>query len=114
MAWGACNRNGYGHPATVDRRSTPLREARSSSLCVWAPATTLTHAKHGRQIRRFRCIKVLHDDAFIINTRHLIFIALERMDFDKTADYPQTMWQMSTYYPHRTARLLTRMARSSS
>ena len=46
--------------------------------------STLTHAKHGGKYD----IKVLHDDAFIINTETCASIALEPTYFDKTADYP--------------------------
>ena len=46
---------------------------------------TLTHAKHGG---KYPSIKVLHDDAFIINSDTCASIALEPTYFDKTADYP--------------------------
>ncbi len=46
--------------------------------------STLTHAKHNGKYE----IKVLHDDAFIINTDTCASIALEPSYFDKTADYP--------------------------
>ena len=46
--------------------------------------STLTHAKHGGKYD----IKVLHDDAFIINSDTCASIALEPTYFDKTADYP--------------------------
>ena len=46
--------------------------------------STLTHAKHGGKYE----IKVLHDDAFIINTDTCSSIAIEPTYFDKTADYP--------------------------
>ncbi len=46
--------------------------------------STLTHAKHGGKYP----IKVLHDDAFIINTDTCASIAIEPTYFDKTADYP--------------------------
>ena len=47
--------------------------------------STLTHAKHGG---KYPSIKVLHDDAFIINSDTCASIALEPTYFDKTADYP--------------------------
>ena len=47
--------------------------------------STLTHAKHDG---RYPAIKVLHDDAFIINTDTCASVALEPTYFDKTADYP--------------------------
>ena len=46
--------------------------------------STLTHAKHDGKYE----IKVLHDDAFIINTDTCASVALEPTYFDKTADYP--------------------------
>ena len=47
-------------------------------------SATLTHAKHGGKYE----IKVLHDDAFVINTDTCASVALEPTYFDKTADYP--------------------------
>ena len=47
--------------------------------------STLTHAKHDG---KYPSIKVLHDDAFIINTDTCASIALEPTYFDKTSDYP--------------------------
>lgn len=46
--------------------------------------STLTHAKHDHRFE----IKVLHDDAFIINLESGASIALEPAYFDKTQDYP--------------------------
>ena len=46
--------------------------------------STLTHAKHEGKYN----VTVLHDDAFIINTKNGSSIALEPTYFDKTADYP--------------------------
>ena len=37
---------------------------------------------------KYKEIKVLHDDAFIINTDTCSSIALEPTYFDKTSDYP--------------------------
>ena len=45
----------------------------------------MTHAKHDG---KYPSIKVLHDDAFVINTDTCASIALEPTYFDKTADYP--------------------------
>ena len=47
--------------------------------------STLTHAKHNN---KYPSIKVLHDDAFIINAETCSSVALEPTYFDKTADYP--------------------------
>ncbi|UJF14799.1 phosphoenolpyruvate carboxykinase (ATP) [Jeotgalibaca sp. MA1X17-3] len=46
--------------------------------------STLTHAKHENKYE----IKVLHDDAFLINLKDGSSIALEPSYFDKTQDYP--------------------------
>lgn len=46
--------------------------------------STLTHAKHENKYQ----IKVLHDDAFLINLKDGSSIALEPAYFDKTQDYP--------------------------
>lgn len=46
--------------------------------------STLTHAKHENRYD----IKVLHDDAFLINLEDGSSIALEPAYFDKTQDYP--------------------------
>lgn len=46
--------------------------------------STLTHAKHENKYE----IKVLHDDAFLINLKNGSSIALEPSYFDKTQDYP--------------------------
>ena len=47
--------------------------------------STLSHATHGG---KYHAIKVLHDDAFIINSDTCASIALEPTYFDKTSDYP--------------------------
>ncbi len=46
--------------------------------------STITHAKHDGKYN----IKILHDDAFIINIKDKYSIALEPTYFDKTQDYP--------------------------
>ncbi|HFI0463721.1 TPA: phosphoenolpyruvate carboxykinase (ATP) [Streptococcus suis] len=46
--------------------------------------STLTHAKHNDKYG----IKVLHDDAFVVDIETLQSVALEPSYFDKTQDYP--------------------------
>lgn len=75
--------------ATAVRRNTPWRTATKFVSAVFGLSgsgkSTLTHAKHGG---KYPSIKVLHDDAFIINSDTCASIALEPTYFDKTADYP--------------------------
>ena len=118
MAWALANRNGYAS-CHGGQKEYSLEGGKKFVASVYGLSgsgkSTLTHAKHGGKYDAFGGIKVLHDDAFIINTDTCASIALEPTYFDKTADYRQDARTMSTYYPHRTARLLwTRMARSSS
>ncbi len=87
MAWAMANRNGYaachgGQKEYIfDDGSTFVASVYGLS---GSGKSTLTHAKHGGKYE----IKVLHDDAFIINTDTCASIALEPTYFDKTADYP--------------------------
>ena len=48
--------------------------------------STITLAEHGGKYE----IKVLHDDAFVINQTNGASTALEPSYFDKTQDYPLT------------------------
>ncbi len=87
MSWALANRNGYaachgGQKEYIfDDGSTYVASVYGLS---GSGKSTLTHAKHGGKYE----IKVLHDDAFIINTDTCASIALEPTYFDKTADYP--------------------------
>ncbi|MEG0368726.1 MAG: phosphoenolpyruvate carboxykinase (ATP) [Hungatella sp.] len=87
MAWAIANRNGYASCHGGQKEYT-LADGRKYVASVYGLSgsgkSTLTHAKHGGKYD----VKVLHDDAFIINTDTCASIALEPTYFDKTADYP--------------------------
>ena len=87
MAWAMANRNGYASCHGGQKEYT-LADGSKYVASVYGLSgsgkSTLTHAKHGGKYE----IKVLHDDAFIINTDTCASIALEPSYFDKTADYP--------------------------
>ncbi|MBE5866429.1 MAG: phosphoenolpyruvate carboxykinase (ATP), partial [Lachnospiraceae bacterium] len=87
MAWALANRNGYASCHGGQKEYT-LADGSKYVASVYGLSgsgkSTLTHAKHGGKYD----IKVLHDDAFIINTDTCASIALEPSYFDKTADYP--------------------------
>ncbi len=87
MAWTIANRNGYASCHGGQKEYT-LSDGSKYVASVYGLSgsgkSTLTHAKHGGKYE----IKVLHDDAFIINTDTCASIALEPTYFDKTADYP--------------------------
>ena len=87
MAWAIANRNGYAS-CHGGQKEYLLPDGRKYVASVYGLSgsgkSTLTHAKHGGKYE----IKVLHDDAFIINTGTCASIALEPTYFDKTADYP--------------------------
>ncbi len=87
MAWAIANRNGYAS-CHGGQKEYILDGDKKFVASVYGLSgsgkSTLTHAKHGGKYE----IKVLHDDAFIINTDTCASIALEPTYFDKTADYP--------------------------
>ena len=87
MAWALANRNGYASCHGVQKEYL-LKDGSKFVASVYGLSgsgkSTLTHAKHGGKYE----IKVLHDDAFIINTDTCASVALEPTYFDKTADYP--------------------------
>lgn len=87
MAWAIANRNGYASCHGGQKEYT-LDDGSKYVASVYGLSgsgkSTLTHAKHGGKYG----IKVLHDDAFIINTDTCASIALEPTYFDKTQDYP--------------------------
>ncbi len=87
MAWALANRNGYAS-CHGGQKEYLLADGSKFVASVYGLSgsgkSTLTHAKHGGKYE----IKVLHDDAFIINTDTCASIALEPTYFDKTADYP--------------------------
>ena len=88
MAWALANRNGYAACHGGQKEYT-LADGSKFVASVYGLSgsgkSTLTHAKHNN---KYPAIKVLHDDAFIINTDTCASVALEPTYFDKTADYP--------------------------
>ena len=88
IAWAIANRNGYASCHGGQKEYT-LSDGSKFVASVYGLSgsgkSTLTHAKHGD---KYPSIKVLHDDAFIINTDTCSSIALEPTYFDKTNDYP--------------------------
>ena len=87
MAWALANRNGYAS-CHGGQKEYLLPDGKKFVASVYGLSgsgkSTLTHAKHGGKYE----IKVLHYDAFIINTDTCASVALEPTYFDKTADYP--------------------------
>lgn len=87
MAWAIANRNGYAS-CHGGQKEYSLADGKKFVASVYGLSgsgkSTLTHAKHDGKYD----IKVLHDDAFIINTDTCASIALEPSYFDKTQDYP--------------------------
>ena len=87
MAWALANRNGCAS-CHGGQKEYLLKDGSKFVASVYGLSgsgkSTLTHAKHGGKYE----IKVLHDDAFIINTDTCASVALEPTYFDKTADYP--------------------------
>ncbi len=87
MAWAIANRNGYAS-CHGGQKEYILEDGSKYVASVYGLSgsgkSTLTHAKHNGKYE----IKVLHDDAFIINTDTCASVALEPTYFDKTADYP--------------------------
>lgn len=88
MAWAIANRNGYASCHGGQKEYT-LEDGSKYVASVYGLSgsgkSTLTHAKHDG---KYPAIKVLHDDAFIINADTCASIALEPTYFDKTSDYP--------------------------
>lgn len=87
IAWAIANRNGYASCHGGQKEYT-LADGSKFVASVYGLSgsgkSTITHAKHGGKYG----VKVLHDDAFIINTDTCASVALEPSYFDKTADYP--------------------------
>lgn len=87
MVWAIANRNGYASCHGGQKEYT-LADGSKYVASVYGLSgsgkSTLTHAKHNGKYG----IKVLHDDAFIINTDTCASIAIEPTYFDKTQDYP--------------------------
>ncbi len=88
LGWAIANRNGYaschGGQKEITRTDGSKFVAAFFGLSG-SGKSTLTHNKHNN---KYPSIKILHDDAFIINTDTCSSIAMEPTYFDKTADYP--------------------------
>ena len=88
IAWAIANRNGYASCHGGQKEYT-LDGGKKFVASVYGLSgsgkSTITHAKHNN---KYPAIKVLHDDAFIINDETCSSIALEPSYFDKTNDYP--------------------------
>lgn len=88
LGWAMANRNGY---ASCHGGQKEFIKNDGSSFVAGvfglsgSGKSTITHAKHDN---KFADIKVLHDDAFIINAETCSSVALEPSYFDKTSDYP--------------------------
>ena len=87
LAWGIAARNGYAScHGGLKRYKT--KDGQKFVLAVFGLSgsgkSTITHAKHDGKYE----IKVLHDDAFVINVQDKYSIALEPAYFDKMQDYP--------------------------
>ncbi|MDD4370351.1 MAG: phosphoenolpyruvate carboxykinase (ATP) [Anaerostipes sp.] len=90
IAWAIANRHGYaschGGQKEFQVSDSPKHHFVASFFGLSGSGkSTLTHATHGN---KYKGITVLHDDAFIINTKTGASIAMEPTYFDKTADYP--------------------------
>ena len=88
LGWAIANRNGYaschGGQKEITRNDGSKYVAAFFGLSG-SGKSTLTHNKHNN---KYPAIKILHDDAFVINTDTCASIAMEPTYFDKTADYP--------------------------
>ena len=88
LGWAIANRNGYaschGGQKEITRNDGSKYVAAFFGLSG-SGKSTLTHNKHNG---KYPAIKILHDDAFVINTDTCASIAMEPTYFDKTADYP--------------------------
>ena len=87
LAWSLANRLGYVACHGGMKRYN-LDNGKSYTIGVFGLSgsgkSTLTHEKHDGRYD----ISILHDDAYIINTKDLSSIALEPTYFDKMQDYP--------------------------
>lgn len=86
LAWGTANRNGYAccHGGLKRYNLNDKKYVVAVFGLSGSGKSTITHAKHGGKYD----VTVLHDDAFIINTKDGSSVALEPAYFDKTQDYP--------------------------
>lgn len=87
LAWAMADRNGFacchGGSKTIYPKDHP-----PYTLAVFGLSgsgkSTITHEQHNGKYK----IRILHDDAFIINVKEKYAIALEPTYFDKLQDYP--------------------------
>ena len=86
LAWGTAHRNGYVscHGGLKKFILKDKKRVFAFFGLSGSGKSTLTHSKHNNKYT----VKVLHDDAFIINLSNGSSIALEPAYFDKTQDYP--------------------------
>lgn len=86
LAWGTAHRNGYAscHGGLKKFILEDKKRVFAFFGLSGSGKSTLTHSKHNNKYT----VKVLHDDAFIINLSTGSSIALEPAYFDKTQDYP--------------------------
>lgn len=88
LGWAMANRNGF---ASCHGGQKEFIKADGSAFVAGvfglsgSGKSTITHATHNN---KFAGIKVLHDDAFVINVDSCASVALEPSYFDKTSDYP--------------------------
>lgn len=86
LAWGTAHRNGYAscHGGLKKFVLEDKKRVFAFFGLSGSGKSTLTHSKHNGKYK----VKVLHDDAFIIDLLDGSSIALEPAYFDKTQDYP--------------------------
>lgn len=86
LAWGIAHRNGYASCHGGLKKFVLKDKKRVFAFFGLSGSgkSTLTHSKHNGKYK----VKVLHDDAFIIDLLDGSSIALEPAYFDKTQDYP--------------------------
>ncbi len=88
IGWALANRNGF---ASCHGGQKEFLKHDGSSFVAGvfglsgSGKSTITHATHNN---KFAGIKVLHDDAFVIDVETGSSVALEPSYFDKTSDYP--------------------------
>ena len=87
LAWGTGHRNGFV-ACHGGQKHFRLHDGGSYVASFFGLSgsgkSTLTHSKHDNKYE----VKVLHDDAFLIDLKDGSSIALEPSYFDKTQDYP--------------------------
>ena len=86
LAWATAHRNGYVacHGGMKQYQLPDKKFTMAAFGLSGSGKSTITLAKHGDKYE----VKVLHDDAFVINKEDGSTTALEPAYFDKTQDYP--------------------------